>query len=409
MVQNRCYCTGMKTRKDELEEWGTEIIFGQARGFRAWVMRCLLRMVSWVFFLIVKIRLFLFRSHIKRVSYLATQVISVGNITAGGTGKTPVVEFLSRTLSERGRKCAILTRGYKSEDLDEPQYWTNKKGKVLSKNLPKIASDGKQCYLSPLKAGDEPYMLARNLPDVAVLVDKDRIKSGLFALNELGTDTLILDDGMQYLKLRHEIDIVLVDCGAPFGTGSLLPRGTLREPRTSLKRASYIILTKSGGKPQDELITTIRKYNKVADIIVTDHSPVLLENIYTGEQKPLEYLQGKHVACLSGIARPESFENLASQLGAKVDIKRRYPDHYWFSQHDLNQFEDRCVARSMDFILTTEKDAVRFLYLDHIEVPVYFLRIHIEIFKGQEHWDKMIDRICKLTATQPTPEWGTML
>lgn len=399
----------MKTRKDELEEWGTEIIFGQARGFRAWVMCCLLRMVSWVFLLIVKIRLFLFRRRIKRVEYLATQVISVGNITAGGTGKTPVVEFLSRTLAERGRQCAILTRGYKSKDLDEPQQWINRKGEVLRKNLPKIASDGHECYLSPLHAGDEPYMLARNLKGVAVLVDKDRIKSGLFALNELGSDTLILDDGMQYLKLRHEIDIVLVDCGAPFGTGSMLPRGTMREPRASLKRASYIILTKSGGKPQDELIATIRKYNAVADIIVTDHSPVLLENIYTGEQKSLDYLQGKHVACLSGIARPESFENLAAQLGAKVDIKRRYPDHYWFSQTDLNQFEDRCISRAMDFILTTEKDAVRFLYLDHIEVPVYFLRIHIEIFKGQEHWDKMIDRICQLSHNQPPPQWGNML
>lgn len=123
---------------------------------------------------------------------------------------------------------------------------------------------------------------------MAVLVDKNRIKSGIFAIEHLGCDTLLLDDGMQYLKLAHELDIVLVDCGAPFGTGAMLPRGTLREPRSSLARASYIILTKCGGKPQDELISAIRKYNPVANIIVSDHGPRYLENVFTGERLPLK-------------------------------------------------------------------------------------------------------------------------
>ena len=274
---------------DEFAEWGTDVVFGRAHGFRAWMMRCALRVASWFFFLLVKLRLLLFRRRIKTVHFLGTFVISVGNITAGGTGKTPVVELLSRTLADRGRKCAILTRGYKSADLDEPQEWRDAAGHRV-KHLPKIASDGKTRFLGPLHAGDEPYMLARNLDGVAVLVDKDRVKSGIFAIEQLGCNTLVLDDGMQYLKLRHELDIVLVDCGFPFGTGALLPRGTMREPRSSLRRASYIILTKSGGKPQDELIATIRRYNKVADIIVTNHAPAYLENIFTGEPKPLEYL-----------------------------------------------------------------------------------------------------------------------
>ena len=283
----------MKTRMEEFEEWGTEVIFGRARGFRAWMMRCVLRFASFFFYLLVKTRLFLFRRRIKTVHYLGTFVISVGNITAGGTGKTPVVEYLSRTLAARGRKCAILTRGYKSADLDEPQVWLDSRGRRV-KRLPKIASDGTTRYLSPLYAGDEPFMLARNLDGVAVLVDKDRVKSGIFAIEQLGSNTLILDDGMQYLKLKHEIDIVLVDCGFPFGTGALLPRGTMREPRTSLKRASYIILTKSGGKPQDELIATIRKYNKVADIIVCNHGASYLENIFTGERQELSFLKNKY-------------------------------------------------------------------------------------------------------------------
>lgn len=398
----------MKSRAEEFAEWGTEVVFGRARGFRAWMMRCLLRFASFFFWILVQVRLFLFRRRIKTVHYLGTFVVSVGNITAGGTGKTPVVELLSRSLASRGRKCAILTRGYKSHDLEKPQVWLDKEGKRV-KRVPKIASDGKTRYLSPLYAGDEPFMLARNLDDVAVLVDKDRVKSGIFAIEQLGSNTLILDDGMQFLKLKHEIDIVLVDCGFPFGTGALLPRGTMREPRASLKRASYIILTKSEDKPQDELIATIRKYNKVADIIVTNHAPVLLENIFTGEQLPLSALKGKYVACLSGIARPESFENLVESLGANVEIRRSYPDHYWFDQEDLDAFVERCAERAMDMIVTTEKDAVRFLRPGEMDVPIYFLRIHIDILQGQEKWDAMIDRICGLGEPQPSPEWGDVL
>ena len=322
---------------EELEEWGTDIIFGRAHGFRAWVIRCLLRAASGVFYLLVKVRLFLFRRRLRTVHYLGTFVVSVGNITAGGTGKTPVVELLARTLSARGRRCAILTRGYKSADLPSPQEWRNGQGKKV-RNMPKIASDGKARYLSPLYAGDEPFMLARNLDGVAVLVDKDRVKSGIFAIEQLGSNTLILDDGMQYLKLKHEIDIVLVDCGSPFGTGALLPRGTMREPRTSLARAGYIILTKSNGEPQTELIALIRRYNKLADIIVTDHAPDYLENVFTGERKPLEFLRDKYVACLSGIARPESFERLVERQAAKIEIRRRYPDHHWFDQSEMDSF-----------------------------------------------------------------------
>lgn len=398
----------MKSRMDEFAEWGTEVVFGRAHGFRAWMMRCVLRFASFFFYLLVKTRLFLFTRRIKTVRYLGTFVVSVGNITAGGTGKTPVVEFLSKALSARGRKCAILTRGYKSEPLDEPQEWKDKDGHDVP-HLPKIASDGVTRYLSPLYAGDEPFMLARNLDGVAVLVDKDRVKSGIFAIEQLGCNTLILDDGMQYLKLKHEIDIVLVDCGFPFGTGSLLPRGTMREPRTSLARASYIILTKSGGKPQDSLIATIRKYNSVADIIVTNHAPAHLENIFTGERHPLSFLKDKYVACMSGIARPESFEGLVEGLGAHVEIRRRYPDHYWFDQKDLETFVERCADRAMDMIVTTEKDAVRFLKPGEMEVPIYFLRIQIDIEQGQEHWDKMIDRICALSDPQPQPQWSDSL
>lgn len=396
----------MKSRSEELEEWGTAVIFGQARGFRATVMRILLRGFSWLFKLVVLARLYLFHSGIAKQARLGTLVVSVGNITVGGTGKTPVVELLARTLTERGRKVAILTRGYKSEELTTPQHWMDKNGHPVS-GLPKIASDGTTRYLSPLYSGDEPFMLAKNLDGVAVLVDKNRIKSGIFAIEQLGCDTLLLDDGMQYLKLAHELDIVLVDCEAPFGTGAMLPRGTMREPRSSLSRASYIILTKSGGRPQDELISKIRRYNPVADIIVSNHGPKYLENVFTGERLPLETLQDKWVACLSGIARPESFENSIKALGAKVEICRRFPDHHWFDQSELEEFYDRCGERAMDMIITTEKDAVRLEQPEgKQEVPIYFLRIEVEIAEGREHWNQCVNRICGISAPRPKDEWS---
>ncbi len=398
--------TAMKSRSEEFEEWGTEVIFGTAKGFRASAMRAILRMVSWLFNFIVVMRIKLFASRILKQRILGTLVISVGNITVGGTGKTPVVELLARTLRDRGRRIAILTRGYKSANLDEEQKWLDADGKKVT-HLPKIASDGKTRYLSPLYSGDEPFMLAKNLDDVAVLVDPDRVKSGIFAIEQLESDTLILDDGLQYLNLKHEIDIVLVDCGAPFGTGAILPRGTLREPKSSLKRADYIILTKSNGKPQDELIREIRKYNKTADIIVSNHGPKYIENAFTGERLPLSSLDGTYIASFSGIARPESFENSIEKLGAKVEFSMRFPDHHWFDQDDMDKFYERCANRAIQMIITTEKDAVRLEKpTTRPEVPIYFLRIEVDIISGQENWDKLIDRICALPGPAPEHEWG---
>lgn len=394
----------MKSRLEELEEWGTEVIFGRARGFRAGLMRMLLRGLSWGFKGMVKARLKLFKSKIKKDAQLGTLVISIGNITVGGTGKTPVTELLAKTLQQRGRKVAILSRGYKSHDLEQPQEWHDARG-VLIKNPPKIVSDGKNLLLGPLYAGDEPYMLAKNLRDICVVVDRDRVKAARFAIAELGCDTLLLDDGMQYLKLAHELDLVLVDSTSPFGTGALLPRGTLREPAGSLKRASYIVLTKCGNNPQQALISDIRRYNRTAEIIESDHVACYLENVFSGERQPLEFLKDKWVACISGIARPESFENSLKKLGAKVDISKHFTDHHWFEQQEIDQFMQRCADRAMDLIVTTEKDAVRFPEPSELDVPVYFLRIEVQILSGHNAWKLLVDRICDNARYKPRHQW----
>ena len=385
----------MRETLDELEQWGTEVIFGRARGFRATVMRMLLWSLSGIYRLGVAKRLGRYRSGAKPQQYLGTRVISIGNLTVGGTGKTPVVELFARTLRDRGRKPAILSRGYKSKKLNHPQQWQGRNGEIIpAEQMPKVVSDGGEPLLKVKYAGDEPWMLAKNLPGVAVVVDKNRVKGGAFAVGELGADTLILDDGLQYLDLAHSTDVVLVDQSAPFGTGQMLPRGTLREPARNLMRADYIFITKCDGSSNEQLIDKMRRFNKNAEIIECTHGPKHLENLFTGEQAPLEFLNDKYAAAISGIAVPQSFEKILDKLGAQVEFHRVFSDHHSFNQREIDRFMRRCVERDIEVIITTEKDAVRFMKPTELDVPIYFLRIEVEILKGEEVWNKIIERIC---------------
>lgn len=386
----------MKESIDELEQWGADVIFGRAKGFRAAMTRVLLGVFSGLFRIAVAIRLWRYRSGSKVRHFFGTQVIAVGNITVGGTGKTPVVELLARTLRERGREVAILSRGYKSKKLGMPQSWTSKTDgkRIPGHRMPKVVSTGNAMLLDSKFAGDEPFMLAKNLDGVRVVVDKNRVKSAEFAIRELGADTLLLDDGMQYLDLAHTLDVVLIDSRAPFGTEWLLPRGTLREPPRNLRRAGFILITKCDGSSNEKLIHRIRRYNRVAEIIECTHEPVHLENVFTHERKPLEFLKDKWVGTISAIAVPEAFEESLRKLGAKVEIQRRFSDHHRFSRRDVQKFMHRCVERDMEMIVTTEKDAVRFPTPASIDVPVYFLRIEVRLLSGLAAWERLIRHIC---------------
>lgn len=386
----------MKENLEDLEQWGEDVIFGRAKGFRATLMRCFLRGFSWLYRAAVLQRLRLFRKGWKDQAYLGTTVISIGNITVGGTGKTPVVELFSKTLRDRGRKVAILSRGYKSKKLDKPQEWKRRAtGELVpEEEMPKLVSAGKGMELEVQYAGDEPYMLAKNLDGVAVVVDKDRVKGGKFAIEELDCDLLLLDDGMQFLKIAHSLDIVLVDFNSPFGTGAILPRGTLREPPKNLCRADYIFITKCYQAGNTELIEKIRKHNPVAEIIECTHGPQHLENVFTGEIVPLDFLDGKYVAAISGIAVPQSFEDKLTDFGANVLFHRTFADHHSFSQKEVDRFMRRCVRRDADIIVTTEKDAVRFPKPAEMDVDIYFLRIEVDILSGQDVWERLVDRVC---------------
>jgi tetraacyldisaccharide 4'-kinase len=384
----------MGRRLENLEQFGIDVVLGRRHGIRASILRGILYGLSFIYERVVQLRLFFYRKRIFRERALGCLVISVGNLTVGGTGKTPIVEKFARALQVGGRRVAILSRGYKSVPRKR-SWWDRLNGRMTEP--PRIVSDGKSLLLDSRIAGDEPYMLAHNLKDVVVLVDKDRVKSGLFAISKWKVDTILLDDGLQYLHLKHRLDIVLVDRQAPFGNEFLLPRGTLREAPRNLRRASYVFITKNTGESNEALIQRIRRYNRTAEIIECAHKPLYLQNVFTGERLPLERLRDAFIGSICGIAAPESFEGALKKLGAHVDLAKRYIDHHYYTEAELTTFINRCIRRDLAMIVTTEKDAVRMPHLSEsdVKVPICFLRVEIEILSGHESWEHCVARICK--------------
>ncbi len=383
-----------KQKLEQLETYMLSVLDGSRRGKWAGTLRFLLKGLSLLFSMVVQLRLQLYRHRILRPSTLGCQVISVGNLTVGGTGKTPVVEVFARNLQQQGRKVAILSRGYKSKELPFLQKMVQRitTGKIEAP--PRVVSDGKRLLLDSWTAGDEPYMLASNLPNVAVVVDKDRVKAGKYAIKELGCDTLILDDGFQYLKLGNRLDIALVDCTNPFGGGHLLPRGLLREPMRNIKRAGFIFITKCNSGGDQELKEQLRRFNPVAEISECRHAAKYLKEVFGDTVSDLEKLRGMKIAAVSAIAVPETFESALRGLGAEIVYTRRFADHHRFNQQEIINTINRSMQHGAEAILTTEKDAVRFPFVERRDIPILFMRVEIEMLSGEEEFMDWIARIC---------------
>jgi tetraacyldisaccharide 4'-kinase len=379
---------------EELETFALEVIFEQRKGKRAALVRGLLFGLSRAFLVAVKGRRFLYKNRILRDTTLGVQVIAIGNLTVGGTGKTPVVEKFARELKDQGRTVAILSRGYRSKPPPLTKRLLDKVFLREESTPPRVVSDGKSLLLDSEKAGDEPYMLASNLKDVVVLVDKDRVKSGRYAIEKFGCDTLLLDDGFQYWKLRgRRTDIVLIDCQQPFGNEFLLPRGTLREPASHLARAHTVFITKCDGDTNG-LRHRLTEFNPTARIVECIHHPLYLEDVFTGERKPLDLVRGKRVAALSGIAQPESFEQSLAKLGCQLVYPRRFADHHRFTQQEVLKVINRSKQKQAELIITTQKDAVRFPKIDRRDLPIYFMRVEIKIISGATDFQDCVRQIC---------------
>ena len=379
---------------ETLETFFLEVVFEERHDFKAKLTRGMLFGGSKLVQVGVKIHRWLINVRIFRDKTLGVQVIAIGNLTFGGTGKTPVVEKFARELQNAGRKVAILSRGYRSKPAPLHIMILNKILLREDQTPPRVVSDGKSLLLDSEMAGDEPYMLASNLRDVVVLVDKDRVKSGRYEIEKFGCDTLLLADGIQYWKLRgRRHDVVLIDRQQPFGNEHLLPRGTLREPPSHLARAHTIFITKSDGNTR-ELRERIAKLNSSAAIIECVHHPLYLEDVFTGERKGLDFLAGKKVASLSGIAQPESFEQSLVKLGSQLVYSKRFTDHHRFTQQEVLNTINRGKKRQAEVIITTQKDAVRFPKIDRRDLPIYFMRVEIQIISGANDFQDCVRKIC---------------
>jgi len=383
---------------ENIEQYFIELIKNRRHDPFDIFMRGMLFIASRVYRRAIQFRIWLYDNRVIRNRAIGCLVVSIGNLSCGGTGKTPVVEVFAKTLSQKGRKVAVLSRGYRSRDRS---LLAKLRQKFSSKRLvvpPRVVSDGRKLLLDSINAGDEPFMLASNLKNVVVLVDKDRVKAGLYAIDEFQTDTLILDDGFQYLNLKAHINILLVDATAPFDNHHVLPLGLLREPVNNIWRADYIFLTKSDGSPKlKHLKSFLRRHNRRAEIIECCHKPVHLEDVYDrGRRSPLALLKGRKIAALSAIACPSSFDEFLTKLGGKLCLATHFADHHRYRQQELINFVNAAHDAGADLIVTTEKDAVRMPRLDRRDIPILFLRVEIDILSGKESFDQCISRICFL-------------
>ncbi len=381
---------------ENLEQYFLELILERRTNWYDRLVTMLLFIFSRFYRMAVQFRLWMYSKRIFRNRAIGCLVISIGNLSCGGTGKTPVVEVFAKTLHQKGRKVSVLSRGYRSKQRSMWFKITHMFGKKKLETPIKVVSDGTNVLLDSTYAGDEPYMLATNLQGVSVLVDKDRVRLGLYAIENFGTDTLILDDGFQYLDLMSHINIMLVDSTDPFGNHHVLPRGLLREPVKNIRRADYIFLTKSnGGNHLRHLKTFIRRHNRRAEIIECCHKPKYLEKVFhRGSQCPLGTLKNKKIAAISAIAKPEGFEKFLCDFGAEIVATERFADHHRFSSQELVDFVALARKNGAEMILTTEKDAVRMPAINIGDPEFYFLRIEIDILSGQENFDQCISRIC---------------
>lgn len=389
---------------EQLETYLLGVVEGRIQGAWPACLRVLLHVLSWVFSGVVSLRLRLYQLDLLKPYRPGCQVISVGNLTVGGTGKTPVVETLARSLCRRGRRVAIFSRGYRRKRktrMERLREWLQ--GEADDGTRIVSRGDGRGPLMGSEHSGDEPWMLANNLREVAVLVNADRVTSCRRAVKELGCDTLVLDDGFQHLRLKHRMDIVLVDSTNPFGNGSMLPRGILREPVRNIKRADFIFITKvrEGGAPG--LKRRLRTLNPDAQIVECRHCPRYLQRMdrrasdaagVLPPEEPLELLHGKRVLALSGIARPQGFEDELVRLGTTVVDHHTYADHHRYRREEIDRAIDAAYTRNADLLVTTEKDAARFPELVDTRLPVYYLRVEIEMLHGADEFDEWVSRVC---------------
>ena len=378
--------------KERVMQYLYTLVYDGEEGFFRSSVLALLRFCSIIYGAMVALNLGMFKKGIIPQTKLNATVISLGNITVGGTGKTPTAERIAKWIRDEGYRVAILNRGYRAK-------WKGSVG---------VVSDGSKIYMSASEAGDEAYLLAKNLPGVAVIIGSDRSKTGAHAINKFGVDVLILDDGYQHWKLDRDLDIVLIDAAAnSFGNNYILPRGTLRETLPNLDRADICLLTKVDQAEDGncELVCdTIRKYNRHAPIIQSIHDSVCFLEIadwyksIPDSEVDLETINGQRIIAFSAIGNPKSFEQSLASRGAEIVDAIRFQDHHDYTMAEMQDILESALQKNVRALVTTEKDAVKippeFIHSKR-GLPVYILKMELKILPSHEDFLQAIKQKMK--------------
>jgi len=325
----------------------------------------------------IEARSWAFASGIRRVRRLPRPVICIGNLTVGGSGKTPCAITLAQWFRDRKRNPGILLRGY------------GRRGGGVA-----VAGDERGVCASWEQVGDEAVLLANRLPGVPVVVGGNRFRAGQLALRRFAVDVLLLDDGFQHRQLHRELDLVMVDATDPFGGGRLLPRGLLREPLRALRRAHVVMLSRSD--QASDLSAVRQELRKIAPSVpqvLTRHRPIRLIGLEGGAEHPLSVLRGRRTLALSGIANPEAFHRTLAGLGSQLVGRATFPDHHPYAASDLLEVRRMVQETDADLIITTEKDAVRLPQGGtgaSTEREILVLQIELEITEGAAVVDSLL-------------------
>jgi tetraacyldisaccharide 4'-kinase len=345
-----------------LEEYALSLIRGERRGPWAAVQRGGLWLLSWPYGLTMRARNGLYNRGWKKSFRASVPVVSVGNLTVGGTGKTPCVEYVARWFRERDRRVAILSRGYGCE---------------AGRN-------------------DEALVLEENLPDVPHLQGTDRAALAAIAVEELESEVLVLDDGFQHRRLARNLDVVLIDATNPWGHGHLLPRGLLREPLSSLRRAGMILLTRCDQVSAERLQEIRRRVERIAagkPIAESIHQPADLVDA-NGAASDLQQLHGRPLAAFCGLGNPEAFRSTLTRLGAEIGAFRTFPDHHPYSRADLDALRSWARQQAKEcVVVTTQKDLVKIRLTQLGDRPLRALRIQLHLLWGGEHLDHQLKEV----------------
>jgi tetraacyldisaccharide 4'-kinase len=312
---------------------------------------------------------------------LPCPVISIGNLSVGGTGKTPLTSFIAGLLRESGYRAGVLSRGYRR----------------AGGSAPLLVSDGRSILVDPQAAGDEPYLIARDNPAVPVAVGADRVAAARLLAGPGPVEVIVLDDGFQHRRVARDLDLLLLDGRDPWGNGRMLPLGPLREPLSSIARADAIVLTRSEGRHPPGLDPILKRHNPDAALFHCRLVPGPFTRA-DGESVTNRSLRGFAAYAFSGIARPERFEEDLRGLGLRLVGTRRFPDHHRFRPGDLAEVVARARAGGADLLVTTEKDMVRIAAPPEGAPPLYALTLRISFPEGPGLCSFILDRLAALRS-----------